>query len=84
MEADPILVTKTNTTMDTKMKEFIIKVKAAEKAIEDAKMKTKKLNFEDLQLARKSSCMACQATNMNGKPCTFRAVCGKYCRKHKI
>jgi hypothetical protein len=70
--------------MDAKMKAFILKVKAAEKMVEDAKMKTKRINFEDLHLAKKSSCMACQATNMNGKQCTFRAVCGKYCRKHKI
>ena len=26
----------------------------------------------------------CQATNMNGNKCSFRATCGKYCRRHKI
>jgi hypothetical protein len=69
--------------MDPKMIAFILKVKAAEKVIEDAKMKTKRINFEDIRMT-KNSCMTCQATNMNGKPCTFRATCGKYCRKHKI
>ena len=26
----------------------------------------------------------CQATTMAGKPCKFKAVCGNYCRKHKV
>lgn len=26
----------------------------------------------------------CQATTMTGKPCKFKAVCGNYCRKHKV
>jgi hypothetical protein len=26
----------------------------------------------------------CQATTMSGKPCKFKAVCGNYCRKHKV
>ena len=26
----------------------------------------------------------CQATNMNGNRCNYRATCGKYCRRHKI
>jgi hypothetical protein len=69
--------------MDAKMKEFAIRIKAAEKAADALKMKTKRINFEDIRMT-KNSCMTCQATNMNGKPCTFRATCGKYCRKHKI
>lgn len=28
--------------------------------------------------------VSCQATNMNGNKCNFRATCGKYCRRHKI
>ena len=26
----------------------------------------------------------CQAINMNNRPCQFRAVCGKFCKKHKV
>jgi hypothetical protein len=26
----------------------------------------------------------CCATTMAGKPCKFKAVCGNYCRKHKV
>lgn len=26
----------------------------------------------------------CQATTMSGNPCKFKAVCGNYCRKHKV
>jgi hypothetical protein len=26
----------------------------------------------------------CCATTMTGKPCKFKAVCGNYCRKHKV
>ena len=26
----------------------------------------------------------CQATTMVGKPCSFRAVCGGFCKKHRI
>lgn len=26
----------------------------------------------------------CCATTMTGKPCTFKAVCGQYCRKHSV
>lgn len=26
----------------------------------------------------------CCATTMTGKPCSFRAVCGDYCKKHSV
>jgi len=26
----------------------------------------------------------CCATTMSGKPCTFKAVCGQYCKKHSV
>ena len=26
----------------------------------------------------------CQALNMNNTPCQFKAVCGKFCKKHQI
>jgi hypothetical protein len=26
----------------------------------------------------------CQAINMNNRPCQFKAVCGKFCKKHKV
>ena len=32
----------------------------------------------------KSSHKICCATTMSGKPCRFKAVCGDYCRKHRV
>lgn len=26
----------------------------------------------------------CSATTMSGKPCSFKAVCGDYCKKHSV
>jgi hypothetical protein len=26
----------------------------------------------------------CQAFTLSGKKCSFKAVCGKYCKKHRI
>ena len=26
----------------------------------------------------------CAATTMTGKPCSFKAVCGEFCKKHRI
>jgi hypothetical protein len=26
----------------------------------------------------------CQAVNMSGVPCKFKATCGRFCKKHKI
>ena len=76
---------KSISTMDPTMKAFILKVKAVEMATEAAKMKTKRIkNFVDEVRVGKGGCITCQATNMNGKLCTFRATCGKYCRRHKI
>ena len=28
--------------------------------------------------------MTCQATTLSGRPCKFKATCGKFCKKHKI
>ena len=47
---------------------------------------TKRLTIEDVKVAesRYITSSSCQAINMNGKPCKSRAVCGKYCNRHKI
>ena len=26
----------------------------------------------------------CQAVNMSGAPCKFKATCGRFCKKHKV
>lgn len=26
----------------------------------------------------------CKATLMNGKPCTYKAACGEFCKRHKL
>lgn len=31
-----------------------------------------------------SQATRCAATTMKGKPCPFRATCGKFCKKHKL
>lgn len=28
--------------------------------------------------------MTCQATTLSGRPCKFKATCGKFCKKHKL
>jgi hypothetical protein len=33
---------------------------------------------------RASGAVLCVATTISGKPCSFRAVCGMFCRKHKV
>ena len=33
---------------------------------------------------QRTSAKICCATTMTGKPCKFKAVCGNYCRKHKV
>jgi hypothetical protein len=47
---------------------------------------TKIMTFEEVKIAesRYTMSLLCQATNMNGKQCKSRAVCGKYCNRHKI
>ena len=40
--------------------------------------------ISDLKPIQKSVVAKCQAVNMNNKPCQFRAVCGKFCKKHKV
>jgi hypothetical protein len=39
-----------------------------------------KTNTPDQRTNRKICC----ATTMSGKPCKFKAVCGDYCRKHRV
>ena len=33
---------------------------------------------------QRTNAKICCATTMAGKPCKFKAVCGNYCRKHKV
>lgn len=33
---------------------------------------------------QRTSHKKCQATTMAGNPCKFKAVCGDFCKKHKI
>ena len=35
-------------------------------------------------IEQRTSHKICCATTMSGKPCNFKAVCGNYCRKHKV
>jgi hypothetical protein len=33
---------------------------------------------------QRTSKKICQAITMSSKPCSFRAVCGNFCRKHRV
>lgn len=33
---------------------------------------------------QRTSKKICQAITMSGKPCSFRAVCGNFCKKHNV
>ena len=34
--------------------------------------------------ANANTSVRCAATTMKGKPCPFKATCGKFCKKHKL
>lgn len=38
----------------------------------------------EMVVTQRSSKKICCATTMTGKPCSFRAVCGDYCKKHSV
>ena len=44
------------------------------------------MSIQDVRLAesRQHTQHLCQATNMNGNRCKSKAVCGSYCKRHKI
>ena len=35
-------------------------------------------------VTQRTQVKTCQATTMSGKPCSFKAVCGDFCKKHRI
>jgi hypothetical protein len=35
-------------------------------------------------VTQRSQTKICCATTLSGKPCSFKAVCGDYCKKHRI
>ena len=37
-----------------------------------------------LKQVSQTVCKSCVATTMTGKKCGFRAVCGDFCKKHKV
>ena len=39
---------------------------------------------KEIVATQRTNIKICCATTMAGKPCKFRAVCGNYCRKHKV
>mgnify|MGYP000111079809 FL=1 len=38
----------------------------------------------EVAVTSRTHAKTCQATTMSGKPCSFRAVCGDFCKKHRI
>jgi len=38
----------------------------------------------DVVTEQRTSKKICCAVTMSGKPCSFKAICGDYCRKHSV
>jgi len=64
-----------------KFTNFIIKMRENKKLREEAKITTKKITG---LVSIPHSVVKCQAVNMNNTQCKFKAVCGKFCKKHQI
>lgn len=54
---------------------------------EDKIKKERSIKFIDKPIevvAKINKVTMCQAVNMNDKPCQYKAVCGKFCKRHKV
>jgi len=64
------------------------KMKMRYKKIEDRKRENSLILLDgppkDITPDQRTKHKICCATTMSGKPCKFKAVCGDYCRKHKV
>ena len=64
------------------------KCKQKQQEMKDAKMKRRIIVLdkppEQNTIELRTNVKICSAMTMSGKPCHFRAVCGDYCRKHKV
>jgi len=64
------------------------KMKMRYKEIEDKKKENTLIFLDappkDIEIQQRTQQNICCAITMAGKKCRFKAVCGKYCRKHKV
>jgi len=64
------------------------KCKQKQQEMKDAKMKRRIVVLdtppEQHSIESRTRVKICSAITMTGKPCHFRAVCGDFCRKHKV
>ena len=64
------------------------KMKMRYKKIEDRKRENSLILLDtppkEAVFNQRTNAKICCATTMAGKPCKFKAVCGNYCRKHKV
>lgn len=64
------------------------KCKQKQQEMKDARMQRKIVFLdtppEQAHIEMRTHAKICTATTMAGKRCHFRAVCGDYCRKHKV
>ena len=61
------------------------KAKVLYQLLDKQQMKVKVIEkVTALQKPKTSVIRRCQARNLNGKECTFKATCGNFCKKHKI
>jgi len=47
-------------------------------------LETAKLVSDIKNVSRSKSNNICKATTMSGKRCSFKAICGDYCKKHNV
>jgi hypothetical protein len=64
------------------------KCKQKQQEMKDARMKRRIVVLdappEQTHIEMRTQAKICSAMTMSGKRCHFRAVCGDYCRKHKV
>jgi len=64
------------------------KCKQKQQEIKNARMQRKIIVLdtppEQTHIEMRTQTKICSAITMSGKRCQFRAVCGDYCRKHKV
>ncbi len=79
-----------NTVGDQEYKERMANMvwrvrRVTEKEVQSKKDRSTKFIEKAIPIApARLAAATCQAVNMNNKPCQFKAVCGKFCKKHKI
>ena len=80
--------------MDDKLSRAILRVNESYKKIKQEReaKSIKVIDFNDIPKRSMApttthsgaQATTCQATTLSGRPCKFKATCGKFCKKHMI